>query len=148
MEVLFSNNGKPLSRLIRAVTHEESSHCALKVGHFVVHSTMCGPEIRTYDYFKKHNHIVASVPLSLPDKVAVDLITKLDSAGYDYTALLYLGLRYAIRALTGYSLPRANLWNLSGMYICTELVTVFLYGKADAMITPHQLLLKLKATKE
>lgn len=142
MNVLFTNNEKPLSRLIRAVTGEESSHCAIRIGDFVLHSTLFGPEIRTYEYFKAHNHIVASVPTSTPDSAAVALATSLDSAGYDYFALAYLGLRYALKLL-GVNIPKANLWNVSGMYLCTELVSRAVLGAEDPNITPHQLYLKL-----
>jgi hypothetical protein len=144
MQILFSKNTKPLSQLIMAVTHEPVSHCAVQVGEFIIHSTVFGPEIRTLQYFSERNTIVYTVDVPLSDSEAMQLITHTDAAGYDYPALLYLGMRYAARKL-GVSLPRANLWKLSGMYICTELVTKLLFGTADAMITPYQLYQKLRS---
>jgi hypothetical protein len=144
MKILFSKNTKPLSRLIMAVTHEPVSHCAVQVGEFIIHSTTFGPEIRTLQYFAERNTIVHEVTVPVDDAEAMKLITCTDSSFYDYPALLYLGIRYVVRLL-GVSMPRANLWKLSGMYICTELVTKLLFGQADAMITPYQLYQKLRS---
>lgn len=147
MQILFTNNNTVLSKAIRYLTHEESSHCAIRINDFVLHSTVFGPEIRTYEYFTKRNHVVASVPVHIDERKAIKLITTLDGNRYDYAALLYLGLRYALRRYCSLSIPKANLWNVSGMYLCTELVTKLLYGKPDALITPQQLLNKLTNNK-
>ena len=129
------------------MTHEPVSHCAIHVGEFVVHSTILGPEIRTYDSFCKKNTVVLSVDCTIKDEAVVDLITKLDSKSYDYAALLYLGVRYAGRHWLKLPLPKANLWNVTGMYLCTELVTTLVYGKEYSMLTPYQLYLKLIGRK-
>jgi len=144
MEIIFSKNNKPLSHMICAVTNEPVSHCAIKVGDFVLHSTIGGPEIRTFEYFCSRNEIVSSVQVPVSERVAVRWMTRLDSKWYDYAALAYLGMRYAAKVWLGIPLPKANLWRVSGMYMCTELVTTVLFEKADAMLTPYQLYLKLR----
>lgn len=144
MEILFSKNNKPLSRAICSVTKEPVSHCAIRVGDFVLHSTICGPEIRTFEYFRNKNEIIASIQVPLDSKAAISWMTRMDDTGYDYLALAYLGIRYTCKVWLKLPLPKANLWRVSGMYMCTELVTAILFEKADALLTPYQLYLKLR----
>jgi hypothetical protein len=66
-----------------------------------------------------------------------------EGRSYDYTGLLYLGLRYYAKRYLGVSLPKVNLWQISGMFTCTEFVTKVLSGKEDSLITPYQLFLLL-----
>lgn len=125
--------------MIIGLTKEPASHCAIKIGPWVVHSTLLGPEIRTYKSFIKKTEIVFRAPVEIDEDKVIGLITRLDHRLYDYAALLYLALRYVFRWL-----PKANLWNTSGMYLCTELVTELLYEKADPMITPYGVYKKIQ----
>lgn len=58
---------------------------------------------------------------------------------YDFGALFYLALRVLFPWL-----PKKNLWQTSGMFLCTEWVTEVLEGEEDSMITPYKLFLRLK----
>jgi hypothetical protein len=58
---------------------------------------------------------------------------------YDFTGLLYMGLRYLLPFL-----PRHNLWAISGSFLCTELITEVIDGEEDPDITPYNLYLSLK----
>jgi hypothetical protein len=62
---------------------------------------------------------------------------------YDFLALVYLGIRYAAKKYLGLPLPKVNLWAISGMYNCVELVSELAYDKEDSLLTPYKLYLKL-----
>lgn len=138
MRILFTRSGTPLSRAIRAVTKEPVSHCAIQLGELVVHSNLYGVHLETLHYFQTHSEIVYEV--DIPDNIE-GLHNSLDrdeGKWYDIGALLYLGLRYVIPCL-----PKKNLWQCSGMYLCTEFVTEVINGEADSLVTPYQLYVKL-----
>ena len=139
-QILFTKNSFLLSRMIRGLTKEPVSHCAVRVGSWVIHSTIFGPEIRTHKSFIENSEVVFCTEIDVSEEKIAELITRLDHRAYDYPALIYLALRYIFRWL-----PKANLWNTSGMYLCTELVTEMIYGKADSMITPYGLYKKIQS---
>jgi hypothetical protein len=86
-----------------------------------------------------NSSIIESV--ELPDNLekVINLLAKYDGNFYDFGALFYLGLRSLFPFL-----PKANLWQTTGMFLCTEWITEVVDGKENSMITPHQLYLKLK----
>ena len=146
IELLFTTTDKPISRMIRYMTREPVSHVAIRIANLVIHSSVTGPELRTYQYFAYHYKIVHKVTISnrwTPYDIT-DLFTKYDRKLYDYWALAYLGLRYAALRFIGLKLPKANLWAVSGMYTCTEFVTKIVFGKEDSLITPYKLYLKVR----
>jgi len=137
MKVLFTSSNSPLSRLIRKITGEQVSHCALRVYDCVIHSNLLGVHMEPFESF--NSSIIESV--ELPDNLekVINLLAKYDGNFYDFGALFYLGLRSLFPFL-----PKANLWQTTGMFLCTEWITEVVDGKENSMITPHQLYLKLK----
>jgi len=101
------------------------------------------------DKFLKENKVVHSV--ELPDtwdnrERLSEIVTSNKRSSYDIGALLFCGLMLFCRKGLGLRmLPKQNLWQSSGMYMCTELVTEFIDGKADSLITPHQLFVRLSS---
>lgn len=134
MQILFTRNNMVLSRMIRAITGEDCSHCAIEDGTIVIHSNLWGPHVEDRSSFLDHSEIVHAVPVSSdPDKV-LRLLGQSRWFGYDWGALFYLGLRCLFPWL-----PKANLWQMSGMYLCTEWVTEYLDDNENSSTTPHQL---------
>lgn len=134
MEILFTRNSMPLSRLIRYVTGEPVSHCALLWdGLVVTHMTLEGFRVTAYGSFADGQEIIYRVPVE-QTMLTGDFFKKYGRARYDYGALLYLGLRAVLPFL-----PKANLWQTTGMFLCTEFVTQSLYGEEDSLITPYKL---------
>jgi hypothetical protein len=143
VKVLFTCSNNPLSYLICKLTREPVSHCAIQVGDHVLHSTLQGLKLEHISTFTKHRKIVCSV------KLRVDLGEEAAhprSGTYDYLGLLYLGLRYFARDYLGIRLPKYNLWQITGMYTCVELVSKELTGEEYSMMTPYQLYLYLGGT--
>jgi len=138
MDILFTTTQSPLSKAIRGLTEEPVSHCALYQDGWVLHSDLLGVRVEPFSVFTKRNTILHV--LQAPDaRELLSLAEKYAGKKYDYLGLLYLGARYIIRWL-----PKANLWQTTGMFLCTELVTSAIHSEEDSMITPYKLYLKLK----
>jgi hypothetical protein len=76
------------------------------------------------------------------------LMGKINHQGYDYPALIHLGIRYYLKAKLGIPIPKVNLWQISGMWTCTEFASKVILGEVDSMITPWQLYIKLGGKPE
>lgn len=140
MYIIFTRSNNPISKAILFLTKEPMSHVAIEIGDFIIQSNLKGTNLVSKEKF--HGEIVAKLPISICYMNSVlGLLEK--RAMYDYPALLYLGLRYTCKRLFGWSIPKANLWSISGIYTCTEFVTFVLSAKEDSLITPYQLYLKL-----
>lgn len=136
-----------MSRLIRAVTQEPVSHCGILDSGYVLHSNLLGIRCEPLDEFLEHSQIVVSVPVTpKPDLVEriVEMGSRPGKSWYDFGALLFLGGSLFLRAKLRIPLPKSNLWQSTGMYLCTELVTDIVYGEEQSMLTPYQLCLQLE----
>ena len=143
MEILFTKNTSPLSYLIRKITKEPVSHCAIRIGEFVIHSNLFGVSIVPYIVFAKKNTIVNTIfQMTVPLHVTRTL-AKCWGKRYDMGALFYLGLRFLLPRLV----PKQNLWQSSGMFLCTEFVTYILTEQENSLITPYQLYKLLNEVK-
>lgn len=149
MYILFTSSSSFVSKAIIKLTGEPCSHVAIQVGEFIIHSSLYGPEVITLEQFLETRQVVGRVRA---DRFLLHsllrLISKVDHQGYDYLGLLYLGVRYYLRGKLGIPLPKVNLWQISGMWTCTEFVSKALLGEADSMLTPYQLYLKLGGKPE
>lgn len=148
MSLLFTTSEHFTSRLVRAVTGEDCSHCAIRWDNLVVHSNWKGVNIVFWDEFRADNKVVHEIPLEDNEanrtKMTTAIVSK-DRSPYDTGAFLFLGISLYLRAKWGVPLPKSNLWNSTGMYLCTEWVTSVL-GEEDSMITPCGLYNKLTST--
>ena len=147
MQVLLAAGGSPLSWLIRRLTKEDASHIALSWGGYVLHSNLFGVHWESLESFKKRDSIVEE--LAIGEDVTKLLLFSISLAGkakYDFLGLLYCGLRLALRGI-GIHLPKKNLWAITGMYLCTELVSLYTEGMADDLSSPRKLFDQLKEEK-
>lgn len=143
MKILFTKSDKLLSKIIRDVLEEPISHVALQFGNFVVHSNLIGLHIEWAPNFIKHSEIVhtmAPIEDNLSELLKLDnLLSKYEFSFYDFGALLFMGVSFTLRKYLKVPLPKSNLWQSTGMFLCTEWVTKYLHDKENSMITPYQL---------
>lgn len=139
MQILFTRNNSILSRLIRFLTGEGVSHCAVRSGPLVIHSNLYGPHIESYEHFNKKSTVVYSVDVEFSEERLYQLLGRYESSTYDFAGLIYLGIRCMFPFL-----PKANLWQHTGMYLCTEWVQEILGTEIDSSITPYKLYRSLK----
>lgn len=143
MNILFTTSKYPTSWLIRKVTGDDCSHVAMEKGGIVIHSDFTGLRLEPLHIFKQRNIIIHSVSSPKPVKFS-KIISDYWGAKYDFKGLLYLGIRYI---LPKNLLAKGNLWQTSGMFLCTELVTDILEDREDSTITPHELYRRLIGEK-
>lgn len=145
MKVLFTTSKTLGSWLIRKVTGEPFSHCAIQIEYgeydFVIHASTDGVEILPLEFFIQHNRIQEVVDLPNQEPLHANLHRYVKKS-YDYFSLLWLGLAFLCR----WPLKRNN-WAVTKAFTCTELVTALLYGTENSVITPYGLFLKLRREK-
>jgi hypothetical protein len=139
--VLFTRSNLLGSRIIRAVTGEEVSHCAILLSNTgVIHATPTGSAVVPLSEFKKVNTLVYLIAIPRDTAIRVDFAR---NKSYDWGAFCYLGLRLLLRKV-GIRLPKKNLWQTTGMYLCTELVSKAVLDK-ETELTPLGLYNKLRS---
>lgn len=146
-KVLFCRSESVISKMITWFTGEPVSHAALAIClcdvELVFHSNLLGVSITTMSHFKKKYAILAeTAPINLP--ITFEDISKKESSWYDIMALLWLGSRFALKKFFRIPIPKANLWQVTGMFTCTELVTQIINNEENSLITPFGLLLELR----
>lgn len=143
----------PASKLIMELTGESVSHTVIRNGNFVYQSSFSGVEqVRTNDFLSKYTVGFSLCPsvygrYRLNDDLVerlIERVVKLRGTPYDFPSLLYLGLRYSLFNAFKISIPKKNLWQVSGLFLCTEFVEDVIGINTDSMITPYKLYLKLK----
>lgn len=148
MEIIFTKNNSIVSKLIRATTREDISHCGVLLDGYVLHSNFLGLQCEKLSFFKKHSTVVYRVPISFPSPDILDKIAKLHLAPrpffYDFGAMLFLFISLMLRNYLRIPLPKSNLWASTGMYLCTELITDIIHDREDAMLTPYKLYLSIR----
>lgn len=151
MEVLFTSHpGSFVSDAIQNLTGESVSHTAIRHYNNVYHSSYKGVNKESYNKFCGENKIyyaLAPTTDEYNDAVVSRLIanfSKEKGSFYDLPALAYMTLRYILKDSLGIEIPKKNLWQLSGMYMCTEFVTGIVDREVDSTITPYKLYLKMK----
>lgn len=145
MRLLFTTSDKPMAKLIRWATGEDCSHTAIQWDDLVVHSNIKGVNIMYLSDFLKENRIIHTLPLVENKDKLTDLIVRSNTSLYDIGALLFLGVvLFCRKALNITKWPKMNLWQSSGMYLCTEFVTEYTDGKTDSLITPYKLFKRME----
>lgn len=139
--ILFTASDSILSRAIRDVTGEPVSHCAIRASGFVIHFNLLGLRVESWEEFCGHSLVLFEVPVQDNWPALIAMIDHGFHAWYDFPGLLFDGMvMWARSHLPKWApLPDSNLWQMSGMYLCTEFVTEFLNGKPDSSVTPYQL---------
>lgn len=150
LRVVYTAGDTPLGKLIRAVTGEPVSHVAIEAGHFIVHSSLLGVHVDLRQTFYEKQKLIYSIELPADRDVEsiYNSAARSQHKVYDYPSLIWLGLRYLLHVKLRLPFPKANLWQITGMYTCTEFVSHLLSGKEDSLTTPYQHYLSLKASLE
>ena len=91
------------------------------------------------DEFLSENEVVFDLSHEVPIDQLAGIVIKYGARFYDVLGFLYLGLRL----LFPWLLPKKNLWQVTGMFMCTEFLTEFTHGQELSLITPDQLYYKL-----
>jgi hypothetical protein len=143
MQILFTKSNSILSRLIRKVTREPVSHCAIANDQWVIHSNLYGVHVELSSTFNRHTEVVYSVNISDDRSKLMSCLARNEQKFWDVGAALYLGLRCLIPIL-----PKKNLWQSSNMYLCTEWVTEVVGEVQDSEITPYKLYLWLESKQK
>ena len=143
VKIIFANGTSVISDIIRWCTDEPISHVALLLDDkWVVHSNLRGVNLEHIDHFKKSYSIYSITPPVTP---TIDVDKELVNSSfkyYDIFAIMWLGLRYVLKKATGLKIPKVNLWQVTGLFLCTEWVSFIMQGKEDSTITPFQLYTK------
>jgi hypothetical protein len=145
MIILFTKSDKIGSRIIRWFTGEGVSHCAVMMSSEVVlHSTGSGTHLISHARFIQNYNVVYTVwhPAELDHGAALATI----GTGYDFFAIIWLGLKLFLRKMLFRPIERKNNWEQRRVFMCTELVSTLVFGEEDSTITPEALYLKLLAT--
>ena len=139
--VLFTTSRYPTSWLIRKITKEPASHVAFLKDGLVLHSNFKGVNTIPLVEFLKTNRVVCALSGMQTERSFNRIVCKYWKTKYDFLALLYLAFRYILPKKWT---KKANLWETSALFLCTEFVTSEIEGKADSLITPYQLFLRYK----
>jgi hypothetical protein len=143
MNIIFTRSNNLISKLICAITKEPFSHVAISpFPECVLHSTFTGVNFISMGRFLAAHSTVIPVRVDIPYEAILPIVHKNGKALYDFKALLFVGAMLLLRRWFPKLVPKQNLWQTSGMYMCTEFVTLIL-GEVDSMITPYQLYVKL-----
>ena len=135
MNILFTTSKYPTSKLIKKITGEKCSHVAIEKNGIVLHSDFTGLRLEPLRIFKERNEIIYSIKSPKPVRFS-KVIDKYWGIKYDFKALLYLGIRYL---LPKNWTSKRNIWQTTGMFLCTEFITDIIDQKEDSLITPEQL---------
>lgn len=142
--VLITAGHNPAASLIKSLTGEPASHVALRWGPWVLHSNFGGVRWDRYSDFQSKADILDEIPTDMPLERLLHLSAEyVEHGGYDYGGLLYCGAKLVLGKI-GIHLPKKNLWQMTGMHMCTEWVTDALHGQEDSTITPWKLRNKLR----
>lgn len=146
MKILFVRGHSPVSWLICKLTKEDVSHCAIEVDGWVLHSNFYGVHWETLADFEQKCTLMHELAVPEDPYHVIEMAALYSGrAQYDFGGLFYMGLRIFLRNY-GIHLPKKNLWQQTGMFLCTEWVSQFLGGEEDSEITPFKLWEKLNAS--
>lgn len=137
MRILFTRSDKPASRIIRRVLKEPVSHCALELDGQVIHSNFLGVHPVALAQFTEQCEVWGEIALPDDYRKMFEVMCAGWGKKYDFGAFAYLAARSLCPAL-----PKKNLWQCSGMFLCSEWVDAYL-GEPDAMATPYQIYRRL-----
>ena len=147
MQIIFTKSNSILSKIIRSITKEDVSHTALLVDDkWVIHSNLLGVRIDYLYNFVTHCQIVDTVELPNNNFPLYKTLRKKQGSLYDFGAFLFLGLVLILRRFFPRFVQKRNLWQTTGMFLCTEWCTEIVDGKENSMLTPGQLRTLLQET--
>lgn len=152
MRILGTRKDCCISKLICELTEEPISHVALEfpaVG-YIIHSNMMGVHRVDSNKFRRENRVIATATpyVETADEAGEieevsKILEKWGKAKYDRGAFVFLGICLWLRRHFNIPLPKSNLWQTTGMFLCTEFVSNKINQKENSMMTPWQLMRSL-----
>jgi hypothetical protein len=146
MKILFTTGKTQISDLILWATQEDVSHVALQVTlegtDFVIHSNGKGLHIETLSSFLKKSKIIYALEKKTEEgdlRRILELFQDKEWTMYDLGATLFLGFSLLLRRYLKLPLPKSNLWQSTGMFMCVEWVSWVVDLKEESMCTPKRL---------
>lgn len=128
------------------ITKEDISHIAILITlagkKFVIHSNLLGVHIETYESFIKHSKIIYTLEKknsSKDTRKILNLLAEYEWSSYDFGAVIFLGISLLLRRYLKIPLPKSNLWQSTGMFMCVEWVSKYIDLKEESMLTPKKL---------
>lgn len=148
VEILFTRGNSLLSQAICGVTGEPVSHVAIRIGSLIIHSNLRGVHLESAITFLNNCKVIYTVPCITREHKILNVLANSEFSCYDVGGLLFAGLALLARHYLKIPLPKVNLWQSSGAFLCTEFVSEAISVEQDAMITPYGLYLKLIGDKK
>lgn len=162
IELLFTTSDYKFSRLARWALDSDCSHFAINLDNgLVFHSNFYGCHIEPYSVFMQKNKVIHRLSFnpilrqSQEEKIYQRLINIEYGKGYDFGAMLFLGLNLIMKKIFNLPLSKKNLWQDKDLSICTEVYSSLLglelgtitFPKIDklTMMKPHCLYLELSS---
>lgn len=142
-QLLFTKSTHWISDLICEVLREPISHVSIRVGNTVYQSNMRGVHRLPYAEFMAQQESCIKITVQNIPNIE-ETFDKYQNSWYDIGAFFFLGFSFLIRRYLGIPLPKSNLWQATGMFLCTEWVAEVLDREEDAMLTPYQLYQELR----
>jgi hypothetical protein len=147
MDIYFCKGKSLMSKVIAALDDTDVSHVALSspgVGgnNLMFHSVTSGVKICTRAAFNRKFDVKRVYRLESSHKNEADLlwhlISNYEDRPYDFNGIAYLGL-FLMANRVGIKLPKKNIWQNRNYFICTEFVSLGIFGKPDSMLTLRSL---------
>jgi len=139
MNILFTQGNSVVSKLIRWALQSPISHVAIEKDGLIYHSNLLGLHIQPLQHFLKKSTVLHQVPVEDNGRL-LQVMGRAWHVPYDFIAFLCMGLRAVLKKIV--RLPKADIRQITGMYICTEFVTEVLDGD-EKQLTPDELLWRL-----
>lgn len=137
MRLLFTKGKGPVGQTVAWALRSRMSHVVIEYNGLVFHSNFWGVHAIPIERFLEKAKVIEIVEIDLTWRELRTNFNKYWHARYDFLAFLHLGVRAVLRR-AGLKLPKANLWQVTGMFLCTEWVTRTLHG-TERTLTPEQL---------
>ena len=139
MYLIFSKSKYWFSDLICEVTQEPVSHVSIydPEEEQVYHSSFRGVEKLHIRKFLPMQENTLFYPIDINPEELEKKFDKYKRSWYDVGGLLFLGFSLLVRRYLRLPLPKSNLWQATGMFLCTEWVSEVINDKEQSMITPY-----------
>lgn len=131
MKLLWTKSDLCLSKAIRHILHEDSSHFAFIFDddhRLVFHSNFIGAHVEWSERFLSKVEVVFSIDIPMTDEEAEEIynkLPKLQNSWYDFGGLAYFAWRALLKFAFNLPLPTKNKWAHRDAFLCTEMGDLF-----------------------
>ena len=141
MRLLFTKGRGLIGRTVAWALESEMSHVVIEYNGLVFHSNFWGVHAMPIEQFLQKATVIQVIETDLTWRELMTTFNKYWHSKYDFLAFAHVGVR-ALLKKAGLKLPKANLWQVTGMFLCTEWVSRTLHG-TEQTLTPEQLFERL-----